>query len=58
MVLSIIGIAAIAIAIYLLGRAAGKRAAVTEIMEILTEFELIEETSEFVQTQRQNALDQ
>lgn len=55
--LSIIGIAAIAIAIYLLGRAHGKRSVYFELAEAMAELEDWEVT-EFVQTQRQNALDQ
>lgn len=55
--LSIIGIAAIAIAIYLLGRAHGKRSVYMELAEAVAESEMWEH-SEFVERQRMNARDQ
>lgn len=55
--LSIIGIGAIVIAIYLLGRAAGRRSVYMELAEAVAEIEEVE-VSEFVEAQRMNALDQ
>lgn len=57
--LSIIGIAAIAIAIYLLGRAHGKRSVRRAFEQaLIEEFDELEEVSEFVDAQRMNALNQ
>lgn len=55
--LSIIGIAAIAIFSYLLGHLAGKRAAYVE-MVALAESALDAEVDDFVEAQRLNALNQ
>lgn len=54
--LSIIGIAAIAIAIYLLGRAHGKQVVYVELAQAVAELEA--ESDEFVDAQRMNALNQ
>lgn len=54
--LSIIGIAAIAVAIFLLGRFFGKRAVYIQLAAVIAEYE--ETGDEFIDAQRLNALNQ